>query len=387
MQHINKKLALFFTYGVSLEIWEKKGMLERELKLYKELTKNKDFDVIYFITYGKNDNKYKEMLSKYNIKILYKHKFNFLPNFIYSLVLPFIYKKQLSSVDFIKTNQMLGSWSAVFTKFLYKKQGESRQGRERGDSGVYLIVRTGYTLSIFSKRVSKIKWILSKIIEFFSIKFADRVVVATQSEKEYFGDLNKIVVIPNYVDTDLFKPVLELKHNKKNNIILFIGRLNKQKNLKNAIKALSGLDNIKLNIIGSGELKEELESLAKQEKVNVKFLGNKPHDQLPSFINNADFCLFPSLYEGNPKVLLEMMACSVPIVTTNVSGINNIVTNKKDAILVGISKENIRKGIKLVLENKDLRDVISQNARQNILENYSFNKVIELERKHYEIIT
>ncbi len=378
MEKINKKLTLFFTYGVSLEIWEKKGMFERELKVYKELSK--DFDVIYFVTYGKHDDKYQEFLSRYNIKVLYKNKYNFLPNFIYSLVLPFIYKKQLSSVDFIKTNQMLGSWSAVIAKFLYKK---------------ILIVRTGYTLSIFSKRVSKVKWFLSKIIEFFSVRFLDKLIVATQSEKEYFGNLDKISVIPNYVDTEIFKPMPELKNPpSSSNLagsadavkkieVLFIGRLNKQKNLKNAIKALSGLDNIKLNIIGSGELKEELKKLAEEKHVDVEFLGNKPHDYLPKYINNTDFCLFPSLYEGNPKVLLEMMACGMPIVATNVSGINNIVTHKKDAIVVGILEEEIRAGIKLILNDKELKDLISKNALQNILESYSFNKIIELERKNY----
>jgi len=367
MKKVKKKIALFFTYGVSLEIWKKKGMLERELKLYKELSK--DFSVIYFITYGKEDCNFEDEVSKYNIKILYKNKLHFLPDLIYSFFIPFIYKKELSDVDIIKTNQMLGSWSAIIAKLLYKK---------------YLIVRTGYTLSIFSRRVSKFKWVVSKIIEFFALKFADRFIVATQSEKQYFGDLDKISVIPNYVNTQVFKPMPELKNTEEKMIALFIGRLNQQKNLHNAIKAVSHFKNVRLNIIGSGELKDDLERLAKETGADVEFLGNKPHDELSAYINTANFCLFPSLYEGNPKVLLEMMACGTPIVTTDVAGINNIVTNKKDAIVVGISEEEIREGIRLILENKDdLKNHIGKNALKNILESYSFEKIVELERENY----
>ena len=77
----DKKLALFFTYGVSLELWEKRGLLNRELKLYQEL--GKYFNKIYFLTYGRNDYKFAEEFRKYNIEVLYKK--SLLPNILYSI--------------------------------------------------------------------------------------------------------------------------------------------------------------------------------------------------------------------------------------------------------------------------------------------------------------
>ena len=361
----NKKLALFFTYGVSLDLWEKKGMFDRELKIYKKL--GEKFEKIYFFTYGSDDGRFQKDLSKYNIEVLPKK--SWLPNFLYSLFNILYYKKELKSCNFFKTNQMLGSWSAVLAKKFFKKK---------------LIVRTGYTLSIFSKRVSRVKYILSKIIEWFALKNCDTFVVATESEKKYFSKYkDKTRIIPNYVDTELFKPMPELKNKEEKTVLLFVGRLNLQKNLRNLLKAFGGLKDVRLQIIGSGELKDELVGLAKEKKLDVEFLDNKPHEELPRFMNFADIFILPSLYEGNPKLLLEAMACGLPILTTNVDGIKNIISHKENGVLVGTKEENLRHGVKLLLEKDNNHSVLGLRARELIVRNYSIKKVVSKELKNY----
>ena len=79
-----------------------------------------------------------------------------------------------------------------------------------------------------------------------------------------------------------------------------------------------------------------------------------------------------------------MMSCGVPIITTNVMGISNVVSHKKDAIVVGISTEEIKAGVKLVLHDEELKDFIGKNARTKILDKYSFEKILELEKNHYK---
>src|SRR3989339_647231 len=218
----NKKLVLFFTYGVSLDLWERRGLLARELKLYQKL--GEYFEKIYFITYGRMDGRFAAKLAADNIAVLPK-KFR-CPNFIYSLILSIIYWKELSGADFYKTNQMLGSWTAVIAKWLYKKK---------------LIVRTGYSLSLFSQKTSSIKFYLSKVIEKFAGKFADIIVVASDSEKILFGNnINKVTVTPNYVDIDLFKPLENKKNISKEISLLSVGRMEPQKNLGNLLLALKG---------------------------------------------------------------------------------------------------------------------------------------------------
>ena len=362
----NKKLILFFTYGVSLELWKEKGMFDREIKLYERL--GEEFNKVYFITYGKNDYKFANELKKYNIEILYKK--SRLPNFLYSLLLPFIYKKQLKDSHFFKTNQMLGSWSAVISKLLYKKR---------------LVVRTGYTLSIFSKKVGRMKHLFSRCIEWFALSTCDTFIVATKEESEYFKKYkSKIAVIPNYVDTKLFKPVTELKNREEKDVLLFVGRFNKQKNLENLVCALKGVDGVRLQLVGDGELKEGLEKIALQKEVDVEFLGRKSHEQLPNYINYADTFVLPSLYEGNPKVLLEAMSCGVPVVTTCVEGIENIVKDRETAILAQTDIVSLRRNIKDLKDDVNLRNRIGEKSREYILKNNSLEKVLELELKNYD---
>ena len=144
----NKKLALFFTKGISLEIWEKVGNLDREIKLYQKLASY--FNEIYFFTYGdKEESKYQKLFPE-NIKIFSK-KWNLSSSF-YSLLLPLFYREKIKEVDILKTNQMPGSWSAVIAKWLYKKK---------------LVVRCGYEWLSFLKNQKKPLWkrIVAKFIE------------------------------------------------------------------------------------------------------------------------------------------------------------------------------------------------------------------------------
>ncbi len=360
-----KNMVLFFTYGVSLEIWKKKGMLDRELKLYKKL--GKKFNKIYFITYGAHDDTFQKDLEKYNIEVLYK-KYK-LPHFLYSLLIPWVYKKELKACHFFKTNQMLGSWTAVIAqKLLHKK----------------LIVRTGYSLSIFSRRAHFFKYILSKIIEYVALKNADKFVVATHTEKIYYRTYsNKICVIPNYVDIHLFRPMPELKNKEAETVILFIGRLHPQKNLKNLLYALERIQNIRLQIIGSGYLKDELASLAQEKNIHVEFLGNKPHNDISTYINYADIFVLPSLYEGNPKLLLEAMACGVPIVTTRVLGITDVVTHEVNAYMSDITIDELSQSISHLIVDQNLQIKIGRNAREYVLKHNSFKQILKLELSNY----
>ena len=365
----NSKLALFFTKGISLRNWEEIGVLDRELKPYKKFAKY--FDEIYLFTYGdKEDLKYKKILPD-NIKIFPK-KLN-LPPLLYSFLLPFLYRLELRNVDIIKTNQMPGSWAAVVAKFLYRKK---------------LVVRCGYEWlrNMELKREHKLKRLLAFILEFLAYKTADKIIITSHENRNFIIERfkispKKIEVVPNYIDTNLFKPIKV----KKERRLIFIGRLEREKNLANLIKAVSKLD-IKLVIFGNGSLKEELEKLAKKLKSNVEFKGNIPNEKLPLELNKSEIFILPSLYENCPKTLLEAMSCGLPCIGTNVPGIREIIKHKENGYLCGTDDKSIRKAIKEVLENKQLREKISKNARKTILENFSLERILENEIKVFEAL-
>jgi len=356
-----KTLALFFTAGVSLKTWHDIGMIDREVAIYNELSK-KYFKHIYFFTYGdKEDLKFKSYLAD-NITIIPKKYIS--NSLLYSFMMPFIHHKILKDVDILKTNQMWGSWSAILAKLFYRKR---------------LIVRTGYMLSINSTMSnSKIKWI-AKAIERVAYKFADAVITSSQSNFEYveknYHPSGIHALIPNYIETDIFKP---LNGNKVKGSICFVGRLNQEKNLCALLKALKGLP-YTLTIIGSGNEEEKLRKLANENEINVNFLGNIPNHALPKILNEHELFILPSLYENMPKTLLEAMACGMPVIGTNVKGINEVIEHGENGILCDTNADSIRDAIISLMENEELMQELGENARKTIVENYSLSNLAEKE--------
>lgn len=366
----NKKFALFFTTGISLKTWNKVGNIEREIRPYKELANY--FDRIYFFTYGDiSDLNYQDALNS-DIKI-FPNKWK-IPSKIYMLLLPILYGKELKTIDILKTNQMNGAIVAVLTKWLYRKK---------------LIVRCGYEWLNFLENQKSLVWrrIVVYIIEKIVYRAADKIILTSEEDKKYVElkfniPSSKVKIIPNYIDTELFKPI-PLK--KEEGRICFVGRLEKQKNLFNLIGALSGLL-VKLVIFGGGSLKRDLENCAREQKANVEFKGNIPNQKLPEELNKSELFILPSLYEGCPKVLLEAMSCGLPCIGTNVAGIREIIRHKENGYLCGTDADSIRKAILEVLEDGALRGKISQNARNTILENVSLEKNLEKEIEIYETL-
>ncbi len=352
------KLALFFVKGVSLKVYGKIGTLDREIKPYQELAKY--FDEILFLTYDRKE------LALENIKVL-DNKWN-VPSLIYSFLLPFLYWKELKQVDVLKTDQMFGSWTAIIAKFFFQKK---------------LVIRCGYQLSFLvpKKGIKRWKLLIIQLLERFVYRNADAIIVASKKDKKYIEEKynilpKKIKYIPNYIDTGLFRPLDIGKENR----ICFVGRLEEEKNLFNLIKAVSGLGE-KLVIFGSGSLGPKLRRLAGS---NVEFKGNISNKDLPMELNKSKLFILPSLYEGCPKVLLEAMACEMPVIGTNTYGINEIIKDKGNGYLCGTDVLSIRKAIIEVLSNKGLQKKLSKNARKTILQNFSLEKILEKEKNIYD---
>ena len=366
----NKKLALFFTTGVSLKTWEKVGNLGREVKPYNKFANY--FDKIYFFTYGDiSDLNYQNVLDR-DIKIFPK-KWK-IPSKLYSLLLPLAYRKELKSVDILKTNQMNGAIAAVLAKWFYKKK---------------LIVRCGYEWLGFLENGKSKKWkrIIVHILEKVIYQASDKIILTSKKDKKYVESKfditsSKIKIIPNYIDTELFRPMIVKKEEKR---ICIVCRLVEQKNLFNLIKAISSLS-VKLVIFGEGSLKKSLEDYSKKQKVNVEFKGNILNQKLPEEINKSNLFILPSFYEGCPKVLLEAMSCGLPCIGTDVEGIREIIKHKDNGYLCETDATSIKKAILDVLNNKELKERLSKNARKTIVNNYSLENILKEEEKNYELL-
>lgn len=364
LKHCN--FALFFTRGLSLSKWDELGMLHREIKIYQELSTN--FKTIYFFTYGTNDMSYVSILPP-NIVIVERPRW--IPPNMYSVILPFVQRSILRKVHIVKTNQMDGSWAAVIAKKIYK---------------VKLVVRCGYEWLSFIEKGKRANWkkVLARIVENFAYVNANKIIVTSKEDREFIIERFKvlpspIIVIPNYIDTQKFKPLTVAKEQDR---ILFLGRFEDQKNLANLVVGMSGLP-CRLVMIGNGSQKEQLIHLAKKHGVTIDFLGNITQDTMPVEMCKSKVFVLPSLYEGNPKALLEAMSCGLPCIGSRVSGIESIIVDEINGILCEIDSESIRKSILKVLNNSELSEKIGNGARTTIIENFSLEKVLESETNLY----
>jgi len=361
----DKTLALFFTAGVSLKTWHEIGMIDREVAIYNELSKY--FRHIYFFTYGtEEDLRFKDYLA-HNITIIPKKYIS--NNLLYSFMIPLIHHKILKNVDILKTNQMSGSWSAALTKLIYRKK---------------LVVRTGYTWSIsFSEEHPKGPGkLLIKSIERLTYRIASGAITSSQRdfdyiEKRYHPYQHNI--IPNYVETDVFKP---LNITKTKGSICFIGRLSHQKNLLALMQALKELP-YTIDIIGSGPQLGQLKNVVTQNGVNANFLGNVPNHDLPQILNQHELFVLPSLWEGMPKALLEAMACGLPVIGANVDGIREVIKHGENGILCDTDSKSIREAIVGIMKDEEMKQTLGRNARKTIEEMFSLEKVAQKELELY----
>jgi glycosyltransferase involved in cell wall biosynthesis len=107
--------------------------------------------------------------------------------------------------------------------------------------------------------------------------------------------------------------------------------------LIDAIPLITGTyNNILFVFVGDGYLKEGLLQRTREYKITeyVRFVGQKSRDEVPLWMNAADIFVLPSLSEGRPTVVLEAMACGLPVVATNVSGTPEIVEDGKTGFLI-----------------------------------------------------
>lgn len=376
-----RNLALFFSRGVSLQLWVDKGLFEREKLLYEVYLEQNFFHKIYWLTYGSKDGILAKELKRSgqlhkSIEVISMPKIFNIPKFgsyLYSFFLPLVTKKYLKKSMVYKTNQTDGSWSAVLAKKLYKKK---------------LLYRTGYTMSQLENSLKRFSYLSRKFIEIFeafSYRNADFSLVASRHNLEYVQDkysldMNKISINYNFIDHQQFYDT-DVEREEK---VVFVGRLSDEKNIFNLIKALEGLE-LPLEIYGSGPLEDELTRLVNQQDLSVKFMGNIANNQLPEVLNKAKYFALVSSHEGMPKALIEGMACGCVCIGTNVTGINEVILHNNGLLAKGISSKSIQE---VFLKAKKLNNsevtMLKRFAKEHIEKNFTLQNVFKKEKRVLE---
>ena len=190
-------------------------------------------------------------------------------------------------------------------------------------------------------------------------------------------------VIPNGIDTTFYCPDTETLNIQKPCEFLFVGRMQPQKNLFYLFDRIAELKNktnkpFIFNIAGDGYLRTDLESYSLKLgiKPNIIFHGWLDKTQLLALYQKADCIVNPSLYEGMSNVLLEAMACGLPVIASNVTGNDELVDHKLTGYLFNLDKpEDLIQLLLSVVEDPRLIKSLGVKARNHVIENYSWQKV------------
>lgn len=258
----------------------------------------------------------------------------------------------------------------------------------------------------------KILALPSRIIRPLLLRRAVKIIVASEdyAQQSHLAKIKKhqpykIKSVPFGVETEIFKPKIQNNHNsllkKANEIVefvnktfikkgshslLFVGGLDEAhyfKGLPILLKALSQITlPFQLNIIGDGSLRADYEQqvVSLQLTKKVKFLGRVSEEDLIRTYQQSDLLLLPSVnsHEAFGLVLIEAMACGVPVIASNLPGVRSVFRDGQEGLLCqpGDVNDLIEK-IEKILSDENKRQAMSKAARKLAEEKYAWNKVAD----------
>jgi GalNAc-alpha-(1->4)-GalNAc-alpha-(1->3)-diNAcBac-PP-undecaprenol alpha-1,4-N-acetyl-D-galactosaminyltransferase len=200
--------------------------------------------------------------------------------------------------------------------------------------------------------------------------FADALIVQTAFSKNYFQNFlkpTKIKIIPNPIDQQLLSKRAEFE--KRENIILNVGRLDENKNQKLLLEAFANVNtkNWKLMLVGDGILKVEYQRLAKDLGIADKVVFVGTVSDIETYYNRAKIFAFTSQSEGFPNSLLEALSFGIPSIASDCnSGPSEMIQHTENGFLFEINNQKqLEKQIVKLMENDALRLKFSSNAIQS----------------------
>lgn len=297
-----------------------------------------------------------------------------------SIICPITKISKKEKIDIIHVNNpLIGGFGAVLAKKLTKTPVVLSL------HGLYFDELNEWVKEYF-KNFGKLKTpltkstslILSKIGEYV-LTHSNKVIVPNDYLKRYL-EVRRIdsEVIPNGVNPTLFNEApLFQQHERK--ILLSISHMDvykKSEGLKTIFNAIKLLRNeVELWIVGTGKYEKNLKDYCKKKELPVKFLGYR--NDVPRLLNESDIYVHASLQDVFPIVILEAMASKKPIIALNVGGIPELIKNGQNGFLCDPNPSDIAKKIDLLMKNECISRKLTQNAFEDVLKKYTWDKVTD----------
>lgn len=238
------------------------------------------------------------------------------------------------------------------------------------------------------------RWIIG-LLSWLSMMFCTDIIFISDIEKKRVANWplvkNKVhlvhngINIPKYLtQTEARKEIgdiLSLSENIFENKIVIgsVGEMIKNKGFAYSIQAVRNLKDCIYIIIGDGEEQNKLETLADfQNEGRIKkifftgFLQNAAH-----YMKAFDIFIQPSLKEGMPYTILEAGLANLPVITTRVGGIPEVIENDKNGILISPKNiEEISEALKNLIDKPHIRELLGTNLRKDVEEKFSLERMV-----------
>jgi glycosyltransferase involved in cell wall biosynthesis len=202
----------------------------------------------------------------------------------------------------------------------------------------------------------------------------------------------EIVMIPNGVDSELFRPLERnealaeaLGFKAEERIIGFVGDLREKKGLATLLHAYTqAIKTLPSSLLIVGDVRagddrklfDELRSSIPNAKIVVT--GYVSNQDLPSYYSLVEVLVHPSLRDGMPNAVLEAMACGKTVIATSAGGVMDVLQDGKNGRMVSINDVNsLTSVIQEVLSDKELQNRLGAAARRTIVDKFTLQKEME----------
>ena len=216
------------------------------------------------------------------------------------------------------------------------------------------------------KKKGWVMFAIYSILQAISFLIVNQIIVVDRKNlnrytRNYPWIKNKITLIPISVDTDKFYPLNKERLRRKygfsleDRILLYVGRLEYEKNVEfliDSFKENTDERNMVL-IVGGGSLRESLEKRAQLSFKRISFLGEVNNALIPEIMNLADAFALCSHFEGSPTVVKESLCCKVPVISTDVGDVKEVLEVVNGGVIIDFTEKNLLIAFDKVLDTNE----------------------------------
>ena len=190
--------------------------------------------------------------------------------------------------------------------------------------------------------------------------------------KRFKINKNKLYVINNFVDKELFNNTANREIKKDYTTLLYMGRFDDNKNIKLILDAVSLLNNYKIKIIlvGEGNKEYELRKIIISRSLNANIIP--PTENVVTYLNDADICILPSKEESFSLFMLEAGVFKKAFVRTKIGNIEKMFKNNENILFFESGNEkHLAEKIRSLIDDLELRNKIGNNLFKEVSQNYT----------------